>query len=698
MEYILNIQATATRINLILVLALARVVIQQRVIHHDNHHEHTIKARSNDTGFEKYEMCIKSIMICFLLEDAAIDYDDTEEIPEEVGDVHVRNKETIIQTRFKRARCIPRNITSAARAKFWKTARMWQLEVEKFFLNENMFIQIEGKNGYIKIKLWDVYNMPQNVTCNGTISLPTKTTVPPPTSSIPNGSAQCDERQEIAIWIGDQVAGVKGVDTLTSKVEGILDQLSQKINGESCHPYADIWNKIEMINDNIDLILKLRGLDLPVRHTATGNTKLDLQNLAIRLQYLKQEPVDGKQTGSMCCKNWDEQVKGVRDRITALLQFDQSATSSSYDELHQSYIRLQQNFALQVDRLIKAEKVYNSQVNAKRIPCPRCAVLESRLIDLEKRLHDRNKVISSAMTRMLEINENPEQRVIYTDSDNDNDHEDISHLSLNDRLAYIERKIKKMNNNAIDIIEYYKKLSSSIANEDHRKIYAIREELNRLQEEPKNPDLTRNFHVIENYQTNVELNNCLKELNTACHAPIDGIDFGNDETNILKLEVRVTEHLKILKKLHKKSEEQKSKITDFREEMNKQLEEKEQLLKSSDAKEAKRQNDIKVRIDQLEQNIIEANANSKDISNILNKLQAMEKSLDSIPAENNNQALLETIERLKKDLAVLNERIDKINASAQKCSSKCDWGDLPSAEELQERLQALEMKLKKLNK
>lgn len=673
-------------------LALARVVIQQRVIHH----KQTIKARSSDTGFEKYEMCIKSIMICFLLEDAAIDYDDTEEIPEEVGDVHVRNKENIIQTRFKRAGCIPRNMTSAAKAKFWQTARMWQLAVEKFFLNENMFIPSDDNDGFIKIKLWDVHKMPQNVTCNGTISLPTRTTVPPTTSVIPSGPAQCDERQQIAIWIGDQVTGVKGVDTLTSKVEGILDQLSQKIHGESCHPYADIWNKIEMINDNIDLILKLRGLDLPMRHAATGNTKLDLQNLTNRLQYLQHKPVEGKQTYDMCCKNWDEQVQGVRDRITALLQFDQSATSSSYDELHQSYIRLQQNFAVQLERLIKAEKVYNSQVNAKRLPCPRCAVLETRVNDLEKRLHDRNKVISSAMTRMLEINKNPEQRVIVSDLDNENDHEDISHLSLTDRLAYIERKMKKMNNNAIDIIEYYKKLSSSIANEDYRKIYAIREELNRLQEEPKNSGLTRNIHVIENYQSNVELNNCLKELNTACHAPIDGIDFGKHETNILKLELRVTEHLKILKKLHKKSEEQKSKIAEFREEMNKQLEEKEQLLKSSDAKESKRQNDIKVRIDQLEQNIIEANANSKDISNILNKLQAMEKSLDSIPEENNNQALLQTIDRLKEDLAVLNEKIDKIHASAQKCSSKCDWGDLPSAEELQERLQALEMRLKNI--
>lgn len=676
-------------------LALARVVIQQRVIHHNKHNQHTIKARTHDTGFQKYEMCIKSIMICFLLEDAAIDYDDTEEDPEQAGSVHIRNEENIIQSRFKRAGCFPRNVTAATRTKFWKTARVWQHEVENFFLNENMFTQSE-EHGYIKIKLWDVHKMPQNVTCNGTISWPTKTTVRPPVTTIPN--VQCDERQQIAIWIGDQVAGVKGVDTLTSNVQGIVDQLGQKIHSESCYPYADVWNKIEMINDNIDLILKLRGLDLPVRHPATGNTQLDLRHLTNRLQFLKQKPVEGQQTCSMCSKNWDEQVKGVRDRITALLQFDESATSSSYDELHQSYIRLQQNFALQLERLIKAEKVHNSKVTAQRPPCPRCEVLEIRVKDLEKRIDDRNKVISSAMNRMLEINGNLQQRVLDTDANNESDHKDISHLSLTDRLAYIERKIKKMNNNAIDIIEYYKKLSSSIAIEDHRKIYAIRVELNRLQKEQDNPELIRTTDVMEIYENNVELNDCLKELNTACHAPIDGIDFGKHETNILNLEARVTEHLKILKKLHKNSEEQKSRIAEFREEINKQLEEKEQFLKTSDAKEAARQKDIKVRIDQLEQNIIEANANSKDISNILNKLQAMEKNLDRIPADDDNQALLHTINRLKEDLAVLNEKIERVNASAQKCSSKCDWGDLPSAEELQERLQALEMRLKRLNK
>lgn len=690
MEYIF-FQATATRINLILVLALARVVIQQRVIHHDKHHQHTIRARTNNTGFQKYEMCIKSIMICFLLEDAAIDYDDSEEDPEQAGSVHIRNEENIIQSRFRRAGCFPRNVTSVTRAQFWKTARHWQHEVEDFFLNENMFTHSE-EHGYIKIKLWDVHHMPQNVTCNGTVSWPTKTTVRPPVSL-----AQCDERQQIAIWIGDQVKGVKGVDTLTSNVEGILDRLSRKINRESCHPYENVWNKIETINDNIDLILKRRGLDLPVRHAATGNTPLDLRHLTNRLQFLKQKPVEGQQSCSMGCKNWDEQVKRVRDRITALLQFDESAASSSYDELHQSYIRLQQNFALQLERLIKAEKVYNSKVTAQRPPCPRCAVLETRVKDLEKRLNDRNNVIASAINRMLEINKNPEQRVIDTDSDNESVHEGNSQLNLTDRLAFIERKIKKMNNNAIDLIEYYKKLSSSFANEDHQNIYAIREELNRHQKERKNPELIRTTDVMEIYENNVELNNCLKDLNTACHAPIEGIDLGKHESNILNLEVRVTEHLKILKKLHKNSEEQKTRIAEFREEINKQLEEKEQFLKASDAKEATRQKEIKVRIDQLEQNIIEANANSKDISNILNKLQAMEKNLDRIPAENSNEDLLRSINRLKEDLAVLYEKIDNINSRAQKCSRKCDWGDLPSAEELQERLRALEMKLKKLN-
>lgn len=691
MEYILYTlytQATAVRINLILVLALARVGYQQTVIvktEPPQPNTDVATARpSNETGFRRYEMCIKEIMICFMLQDAAIDYDDVDYVTsdEDVGDVHVRDKENIVHWRFRKANCVPLNVSSATRKKFWRNVQLWQEEVEKLFLNENMFIHSEEDNGQFKIKLWKIHKMPQNVTCNKTLANPI---IPP--------KEECDEEQSIAIWIRDQIVGGKRVDTLTTKAAKILDELSERFHNEGCHSYADIRNKIDMINDNIDFILGLRGAILPKRSASTGNTRQDLNNLTIRLQYLKENPMGS----SECCTNWEQQVERVKERVNALLQVDRSKINTEYDELQQSYTRLQQEYTVQLNRLIEAEQVYKAQVKARRPSCTRCVFLDSKVKFLGKRMQYRDKVIESSMQRKMEYRGKPKLELIDTELVGiENDPLVNFDRNSDDSLENIVEKIEKMNLDADGIIEVYEKLSISANKDKQKSIQDLMEELNRLREEQKRLTSAisdRGLDSSVSYKNSIELNNCFQKLNAQCHTQTEGpMDLSKQETDLSKIDAQITELILELTKLRTESREQAMQLENFKEESNNRIEEKQKLIDLSDAKESIRLKQFKERIDRLEQDIIDANANTEDFSKINAKLLALEKSLYKMRTADNDASLLLTIEQLKHDLAVLNEDIDNINVSAHKCSIKCDWGDLPSYEELLDRLNALKSK------
>lgn len=694
----LTIQATATRINLIMLLALARVVYQQTVIQPQI--LTTVSPDSatkpiNETGFRRYEMCIKEIMICFMLQDGAIDYDDVDYLSsEDIGDVHVRDKENIVHWQFRKANCVPLNVSSATRKKFWKTVQLWQEEVEKFFLAENMFIHSQEDNGKIKIKLWDVHKMPQNVTCNKTLTDPIVPPIVPPKEKV------CDEGQAIALWIRDQIAAGKRIDTLTSKGSHMLDQMSERFHNEGCHSYADIRNKINMINDNIDFILRLRGGNPPRRLAASGNTRLDLQNLTVRLQYLKQHPMGSYQ----CCMNWELEVEGVKERImAALLEIDRPKIDSEYEELQRSYSRLQEQYAVQLNRLIQAEEAYRAQVNAVPPPCDRCTVLETKVKVLGRRMQYRGRVIKSSMRRKFGVRAKPNLELIDTDSDSMNDRNDREQdnwdiIHSDESLENIEKKIKKINQDANGIMEVYGKLSRFVTRDEKTRIRDLKKKLTDLLEQHKklsNPMLRRTLNSFDSYDNNIELSTCFRKLNSDCPKQTDGsMDLSKQETEITNIDTRISENIILLKKLRRESRDQATQIEDFKEQLNNRIEERQKLIELSDAKESNRLKLFRERIDRLEKSIIAANDNSEGFSKINEKLRALEKGLDKIGTTSDiDSSLLLTIEKLKMDLADLNERIDNIDVSAHKCSNKCDWGDLPTYEELLDRLNALKRKI-----
>ncbi|BFF96523.1 uncharacterized protein DMAD_05145 [Drosophila madeirensis] len=82
------------------------------------------------------------------------------------------------------------------------------------------------------------------------------------------------------------------------------------------------------------------------------------------------------------------------------------------------------------------------------------------------------------------------------------------------------------------------------------------------------------------------------------------------------------------------------------------------------------------------------------------RLDQLEAMLNGLRPKNQTyeQILLDRMggleQRLRDCLSVLNARIKKTEADAKNCNSDCDWGELPTMAELQQRVKAMAASVK----
>ncbi|XP_034483221.1 uncharacterized protein LOC117788545 [Drosophila innubila] len=238
-------------------------------------------------------------MVCYLLLDSPPDYDDDEEeslqVDNSAMNIHTKYATNLIDEEFRKARCIPNNLTDKEIKSYWKHVRRWQREVEKQFLSTNIFIVKEELDGgrAIKINLWNVFKIQMFVICNKTkesddSSIESTTSLQNiNTFEIKEDQWNCNANMEIGIWINDQIKVEKFMEAITNKFSNILAKIEMQIN-KNCCPYAILRDRIEVINDNIDTILQLRTLDQYERAESNGYAWLDVQNLlSNKLDYLE---------------------------------------------------------------------------------------------------------------------------------------------------------------------------------------------------------------------------------------------------------------------------------------------------------------------------------------------------------------------------------------------------------------------------
>ncbi|XP_030571146.1 uncharacterized protein LOC115770141 [Drosophila novamexicana] len=754
----------------------------------DDYIEGDFRMARTMTRMQKYEYCIKIIMVCFAVIDSPPDYEDeTNASPTRVSNA--------MYEEFKKTRCIPKNLNYAQNKTFWANVRRWQSEVDEQLLSTNIFtIKEEFDNGRaIKINLWNIFKIRKVVICNRTKILDEQTTTRAP-STIETSTAltttekpgdqkkSCDEQQEIGIWINEQMQMEDRLANLIKMLPNILSKLDLHIN-RNCCPYAILRDRLEVINDNVDAIMELKALGVYARAKSTGYALLDVRNLIIRLEYLNQKTVKGNHSGGNCCINWEQEVKGFQSRFQLKKDSIQSyaPNSSIYNPLTESQNSLAQTINRQEHSLLKTEAMYekgpasrtlkaqccinnnNNNKNTSNISLP--IMGDIQLYDFRnhssKELQQSNENLSETIqnTQMLINDEQTKADSLIslcTEMRIEKQKADNQSSLINSKLSQLDRDVqqnaKNLNAKAPEIQNSYE-----IVDSGNKTLDIIRSKLNKALSKQMMAN-KRRAEEFENFINSMKafdlskehlFSDCLvivgklkvvQKLNLDIDSKKDTFKFDTQRADATLKELydklgdfakrlsmhvanigsesktpKENEQYKLLSSIgkqiqdltpiarkHSKTEDDQSQnIITATDKLKAKLDGQPEQVELADSLDAKIKKYVERGINELELKLnasnFSPNGNPAHSPDIFKKLDELEAGFNDLREQRNGkeQDMLNTIADLKSRLKEVNDKIFNAEAAHKKCLVECDFGELPSIEELQARLHTLKIYLRK---
>ncbi|XP_016994753.2 putative leucine-rich repeat-containing protein DDB_G0290503 [Drosophila takahashii] len=254
-------------------------------------------------NIEKYELCVKLIRVCRNVWDKEPDYGDVKEpLP---GENEVQDED---KAEYRKAHCVPKGLSAYGEQQFWEIAAKWQRYIDDRFLIQNLFMVIETTNKGRNIKMafgkWQGW-------CNRT-DVPNESTEPTETeeeSTERNFNEReelkyCNENGTFGQFIFSEIDGTRKLDRNMNRISEILKQL-EKLAIKNCCPYDSIRDRLEIINDGIDILQNLQGKESTEKPEYT-DLNSDLSRLKTRLEDFNVKNVQGSganySTGK-CCPN-----------------------------------------------------------------------------------------------------------------------------------------------------------------------------------------------------------------------------------------------------------------------------------------------------------------------------------------------------------------------------------------------------------
>ncbi|XP_064545002.1 uncharacterized protein LOC135433011 [Drosophila montana] len=774
----------------VVILTLTKVVDQLRTSN-ENIDADSKMARTM-SQMKKYEYCIKIIVVCYAVFDSPPDYED------EINPSPTRVNNAMNEA-FKKTRCIPKNLTYAENITFWESVRRWQSEVDEQLLTTNIFtIKEEFDNGKaIKLNLWNIFKIRKVVICNRTKILDEQTTTRAPSTTLPTietstavttteipgeQEKSCDERQEIGIWINEQMQMEDRLSNLIKLPPNILSKLDLHIN-RNCCPYAILRDRVEVINDNVDAIMQLKALEVYARAKSTGFALLDVRNLMIRLEYLNQKTIKGNNSGGNCCVNWEPEVKGAQSRFQSKKDSIQSYTpnGSIYNSLAEFQNSLAQTINRQEDRLLITEAM-SAKYPASRISKSQCCISNNnnntnnysnslplmddiQLYDFKQ--HSSKQLQQSAenltdtiqSTQML-INEEQTKAdsliSLCTEMWMEKQKADNQSKTIDSKLSQLDQDVQQNANNlnakapevqhtneiadngnkTLDII--MNKLNNAFGKqirENERRAREIENFMNSMKEfdlskehlfsdclvivgklkvvQKLNLDLDSNkyafkFDTLRADATLKELYDKLNDFAKKLSMHIANIDSEskkpkeNEQYKLLNLIGKQIQDLAPIARKHSKTEDNQSQnIIEAKGKLHAKLTGQPEQVELADSLDAKIKKFVERGISELELKLNASNSspigNSAQSPDIFKKLDDLEADFNNLRDQRNGkeQEMLNKIADLKSRLKEVNDKIFNAEAANKKCLTECDFGELPSIEELQDRLHTLKIYLRK---
>ncbi|KRG06788.1 uncharacterized protein Dmoj_GI26468 [Drosophila mojavensis] len=353
-----------------------------------------------DVGeMKKYEYCVKVVVICYTVHDSPTDSD---------GDY---------DNYIKKNGCIKKGLSEEDNTTYWEYVHQWQHEVEEIMLDLNILTISEqyDQGNCIKIDLGLYFHIPKIVVCDRrkmygdtltpiitttattttttttTISTTTKTTTTttttttePTTTEIIEHGPQCNESDQKGKWIKEQTELVRRLPTLVSRLPNVEAKLNVLLN-RNCCPYPIIRDRVEIINDIVDLLIQLFCVPFTERAKSTGYALLDIENFMTRLGELNLHAPQNNRFNCSCCSDWQVDVKGVIERFRKTLISivpDYVSIISILNSLSGNQNNLVQNSKISEEHLSAIAKIIDNNINNNKGKCfSNCTKLLRPLMD-----------------------------------------------------------------------------------------------------------------------------------------------------------------------------------------------------------------------------------------------------------------------------------------------------------------------------
>ncbi|XP_060656253.1 putative leucine-rich repeat-containing protein DDB_G0290503 [Drosophila nasuta] len=650
---------------------------------------------------KKYEYCVKIISVCYLLWDAPPDYEDENE------DQDLENLE--IDEQIRRAKCVPQHQSSQDNAIYWQNVRRWQREVEKLFLSTHMFEVIEELDGgnAIKINLWSLFHIKMMVICNRTRMI----------NNVNSETDNCDENQEIGIWINEQVKCDTILEDFTNRVPNILNTLETHLYKDCC-PYSILRDRLEVINDNIDTIMQLNSLEENGGFISTGNASIDMQNLVIRLEFINRKLISDK-TSTQCCKNWAESEKSAKYRYQTEMNqlMDISSTSVTSNQSTEFYKNFNTN-AEHLEIKILASENYHPQPNSNMTKNNCCSsknqfkniqMLVNEYIistnfsknpndELRKSIENTKNIIrNSEILLNNELNQLNDLNSVCSDKCSK---DPISKSTFQSKLRYLEDEVQQMmssNINNLTIPNENDEIEQKEYTADEDELQNCLDSVERQKADMRQLIAVYNANMESHREIKKDRENVIKDLRNKLNklrlANSNQSNKLEDNNAKERLEKRLKDIRPILDEKTQTVHRQSEMLNEIQSKLSENYTNSKRLVDKVKSTNFEINNKIEGQLNELEHKLNSTNLQKIKNSKKLDYLEARLKSMKN-QSQNSIQRLLATIDALENRLKEVNNEIKESKDKAKKCSESCDLGKLPNIEQLQNRLNVLEKTLK----
>ncbi|KAH8351493.1 hypothetical protein KR059_004002, partial [Drosophila kikkawai] len=681
----------------------------------------------------EYEFCVKMIVACDKLRDTFDPPSDEDEFEE--------NQATIDAALEKYRECFPKGLSLDGLRSYWNLVDKWESQVHELFLLDNLFgvaeVREHGQQMMVnfgKRQGWcPLYDEPpETTTTTPTISdddysdEETSSLNPEPVTtsknknkggSVGNIKDSCKVPSDFDRWVHNEIDGIRNMSSLTERFFD-FEKLLGKYSSHSCCPYKSISDRVEVINDGIDILEDLQDLK-PYKKNDYTDKKSDFHNLNRRLKHLRSG--NGIYSSEKCCPDCSEQFKSFQNTFQSNLKdFNPPQSNITLKDLLKNVTSLEDTCSQQQNQLQKTlyglnHKRYNSEKTCCGDEENKMKLIEDSLKDMQTK--NSQKDISEKVNSLRAKLEKSTKALSDTENMLGLEAKEIEKLKkecekvsriqatktlidgLSSNVSKLVNKLSDMESERTVDIPKLNALVDSLKNENN-KFTGIntrtatsnnekhKQDIDNLKKTLKNVNLKySNFHVYhELYQVAVKQ---ILEKYQKQHDDLKKSVKASEPS----FRSKVGETLKpVMNKLEEDLVDLKDTalpqlaqdIRDRKKDTAGKVEEKDQQEITWFNEEVKRKKDqILQRLDRLNQNkdpekVRQLEAHILQLSDRLASLAKKVADRHEVLEQNGNE---------------LNKRIAAASSAAASCPNDCDLGDLPTMDSIANRVKVLEQQL-----